>query len=97
MIPCAGICVILTFVFIKRVSLRREDDAQRKAEGKAWVEAQKAKRNAKKHHGEQSEDDDHHGALRSLEDGLEEAGRGEEEAAGVIPSKDEGELDAGRR
>ncbi|ORX36039.1 major facilitator superfamily domain-containing protein [Kockovaella imperatae] len=79
MIPCAGISVLLVVFFVKKVSLKRDDDAQRKAEGKAWVEARKAKKEAKKHHT----------TLEKIENGVEASGRGMEEAAGVIPPRGE--------
>lgn len=46
--PCAAICTILAFFFIKRVSLKRDDDAQQKAAAKAWIEEKKAKRQGRK-------------------------------------------------
>jgi hypothetical protein len=43
MCPCAGISLFLTVLFIKKISLKRDDDAVKKAEAKAWVESKKAK------------------------------------------------------
>lgn len=40
-VPMAGISFLITVFFIRRVSLKREDDDQKKAEGRAWVEARK--------------------------------------------------------
>lgn len=40
-VPMAGISFFITVFFIRRVSLKREDDEQKKAEGKAWAEAHK--------------------------------------------------------
>ncbi|BEJ12702.1 hypothetical protein CspHIS471_0211620 [Cutaneotrichosporon sp. HIS471] len=40
-VPMAGISFFITVFFIRRVSLKREDDEQKKAEAKAWVEAHK--------------------------------------------------------
>lgn len=45
-IPMAGISFIITVFFIKRVSLKRDDDAKLKEEGKKWVEERKAKKRA---------------------------------------------------
>lgn len=43
MIPCAGISFFITLFFVKRIPLKRDDDAAKKAEAKAWVESKKAK------------------------------------------------------
>jgi len=45
MIPCTGISFFITLFFVKRVPLKREDDAAKKAEAKAWVESKKSKHN----------------------------------------------------
>lgn len=62
LIPCAVICFLLTVFFIQRVSLKREDDAVKKAEAKAWVDSKKAKRAARKgsaeNHGDHGHDDE---------------------------------------
>lgn len=52
MIPCAVICLFLTVFFVRRVSLKRDDDASKKAEAKAWVDSKKEKRR----HGKDTED-----------------------------------------
>ena len=104
MIPLSGISLLLVVFFCKQVSLKRDDDAARKAEGKAWVESKKAKRRAKKMHQplptEQDgttpvdkEDEGEPTVLGKLEQGLEEAGRGEDEAAGVEPAADEASIE----
>ena len=49
MIPLIGISVFLTIFLVKKVSLKRSDDADKKAEAKAWVEEKKLKRAEKKH------------------------------------------------
>ncbi|WWD17805.1 hypothetical protein CI109_102247 [Kwoniella shandongensis] len=46
--PCIGICVPITILLIKKIELKREDDAAKRAEAKAWVESKKAKKLAKK-------------------------------------------------
>ncbi len=43
LIPCAGISFFLVLFFVKAHSLKRDDDAALKEEGKAWAEKQKAK------------------------------------------------------
>ena len=72
MIPCTAISVLLIVFFVKRVSLRRDDDAQRKAEGKAWIAARDARRRAKKHPHEEEEkhiEGDHaHSSSSDLDD-----------------------------
>ena len=50
MIPCAVIALLLTVFFVKRVSLKRDDDAVKKAEAKAWVDSKKEK----KRHGKET-------------------------------------------
>ncbi|KLT41071.1 putative tetracycline efflux protein [Cutaneotrichosporon oleaginosum] len=45
-VPMAGISFFITVFFIRRVSLKREDDEQKKAEGRAWAEARKKQRRA---------------------------------------------------
>ncbi|ODO07242.1 tetracycline efflux protein [Cryptococcus wingfieldii CBS 7118] len=45
--PCIGICVPVTAFLVKKISLKREDDAVKKAESKAWVESKKAKKKAR--------------------------------------------------
>ncbi len=40
-VPMAGISFFITVFFIRRVSLKRDDDEQKKAEGKAWADAHK--------------------------------------------------------
>jgi hypothetical protein len=50
MIPLIGISVFLTLFLVKKVSLKRIDDADKKAEAKAWVEEKKQKRAEKKNH-----------------------------------------------
>jgi len=84
MIPCAGLSFIITVFFIKKKSLKRDDDAQKKAEAKAWVESKKAKHRRGKGEGEGEK-----GSKDSLMtiSGDEEP---EEEANGVEPSKGEG-------
>jgi MFS family permease len=47
LIPCSAICLLLTVFFIKRVSLKREDDAAKKAEAKAWVDSKKSKKDSR--------------------------------------------------
>lgn len=47
-VPMAGISFLITVFFIRRVSLKREDDAKLKEEGKKWVEERKAKKRAAK-------------------------------------------------
>jgi hypothetical protein len=79
MCPCAGISLILTVFFIKKISLKRDDDAAKKAEAKAWVESKKVK------HRKGGKD----GAAHTMEKDVEEAGRGVEQAAGVPPSREE--------
>jgi flagellar biosynthesis protein FliP len=49
MIPLIGISVFLTIFLVKKVSLKRSDDADKKAEAKAWVEEKKLKKAEKKH------------------------------------------------
>jgi hypothetical protein len=55
MAPCAAIGAVVTVFFIKRVSLKRDDDAQQKAAAEAWVNEKKAKKHGRKgsagHHG----------------------------------------------
>ncbi|WVO13016.1 hypothetical protein L204_100625 [Cryptococcus depauperatus] len=46
--PCIGICVPITLFLVKKVSLRRDDDALKKAEAKAWLESKKIKEREKK-------------------------------------------------
>lgn len=55
MIPLIGISVFLTVFLVKKVSLKRSDDADKKAEAKAWVEEKKVKRAEKKGHHHVSE------------------------------------------
>lgn len=43
-IPMAGLSFFITVFFIKRVSLKRDDEDQLKAEAKAWVEDRKHKK-----------------------------------------------------
>ena len=43
MIPCVAIAFIITVLFVKKTTLKRDDDAVKKAEAKAWVESKKAK------------------------------------------------------
>jgi hypothetical protein len=50
LIPLIGISVFLTIFMVKKVSLKRSDDADKKAEAKAWVEEKKLKRAEKKGH-----------------------------------------------
>jgi hypothetical protein len=45
-----GISVFLTLFGVKKVSLKRSDDADKKAEAKAWVEEKKQKKLDKKSH-----------------------------------------------
>lgn len=45
-VPMAGVSFLITVFFIRRVSLKREDDAKLKEEGKKWVEERKAKKRA---------------------------------------------------
>jgi hypothetical protein len=52
MCPCAGISLFLTVFFIKKISLKRDDDAVKKAEAKAWVESKKAKRRRNRNGGD---------------------------------------------
>lgn len=47
-VPLIGISVFLTIFGVKKVSLKRSDDADKKAEAKIWVEERKKKR-AEKH------------------------------------------------
>lgn len=47
LIPLIGISVFLTIFFVKKVPLKRADDADKKAEAKAWVEEKKRKRAVK--------------------------------------------------
>lgn len=61
-IPMAGVSFFITLFFVKRISLKREDDAALKAQGKAWVEEEKARKRAKREHGE----DSHH-SVHSVE------------------------------
>ena len=61
MIPCAVICLFLTVFFVKRVSLKRDDDAIKKAEAKAWVDSKKEKRR----HGKEAS---HNGSKRRESD-----------------------------
>ncbi|KAK8865997.1 hypothetical protein IAR55_001148 [Kwoniella newhampshirensis] len=64
--PCIGICVPITILFIKKVSLNRGDDSAKKAEAKAWIESKKEKKRNKQRgngslrHGEHSEQDSGH-------------------------------------
>lgn len=51
-VPMAGVSFFITVFFIRRVSLKREDDDKLKAEGKAWAEAHKKH---KDHHSPPSE------------------------------------------
>ena len=120
MIPCGGIAFFLTILFIKKVSLKRDDDAARKAEGKAWVEAKKAKHHKEKHGDKAGEAEIHdtekaeeskktrqdsiqtvtgsdvdkqkgkREVVEEVKRELSEAGRGEDEAAGMVPSAKEG-------
>ncbi|WVQ70952.1 hypothetical protein IAR50_000477 [Cryptococcus sp. DSM 104548] len=46
--PCIGVCVPVTALLVKKVSLKRDDDAAKKAESKAWVDSKKAKKKARK-------------------------------------------------
>lgn len=93
----AGISFFITVFFVKRISLKREDDAELKAAGKAWVQEEKARKRAKHGHGNEDGDehsqDDHEGAAHSgisdrtltfeaeVVKDLEAAGKGIEEAA----------------
>lgn len=47
LIPLIGLSVFLTVIFVKKVPLKRADDADKKAEAKAWVEEKKRKRAVK--------------------------------------------------
>lgn len=92
MIPFAVLSFILTVFFTKKIPLKRADDAERKAEAKAWVEAKKVK------HAQKRKGSDHsvETAVEELPNGhgikedLEEAGRGVEEALGGQPAQKEG-------
>ena len=69
MIPCTAISVIVTIFFVKRVTLKREDDTAKKAEAKAWVEEKKAKRRGKKGGPHATAGDDHEDSMPSGSDG----------------------------
>lgn len=45
-VPMAGVSFFITVFFIRRVSLKREDDDKLKAEAKAWAEARKHHKHA---------------------------------------------------
>lgn len=47
LIPLIALSAILTLVFVKRAPLKRADDAEKKAEAKAWVESKKAKKSGR--------------------------------------------------
>jgi hypothetical protein len=47
LIPCAGISFLLVVFFVKAHSLKREDDAALKAQGKAWAEKHAHKHGSK--------------------------------------------------
>ena len=89
MIPCGGISFLLTLFFGKKTSLKRADDAAKKAEAKAWIESKHAKRKGKVGQ-EKNVEGPVERVKHEVETELEDAARGEEEAAGVGASENEG-------
>lgn len=57
-VPFTGLSFFITLFWVQRVSLKRDDDVKLKAEGKAWVAAQKEKKHGGKKSGANGED--HH-------------------------------------
>jgi hypothetical protein len=48
MIPLTALSFLSTVFFVKKIPLKRDDDAQKKAEAKAWLEARDARHKARK-------------------------------------------------
>ncbi|WVQ85656.1 hypothetical protein IAT38_007822 [Cryptococcus sp. DSM 104549] len=91
--PCIGVCFFATLFWIKKISLKREDDAEKKAEAKAWIESKKAKRAQRKgsqEPGEQGEDDEVTG-----EKGEKDKVRGRQDSEGTVVAAGEGEHTSG--
>lgn len=48
LLPLTAISFFVVLIFVKKISLKRADDAEKKVEGKQWVEDRKNKRRGKK-------------------------------------------------
>lgn len=59
LIPLIGIAFLLNVFLVRKIPLKRADDAAKKEEAKAWVEKQKMKgKRGSRGHGDHHEDDD---------------------------------------
>lgn len=50
LVPCIALCFFLTVLFVKKIPLKRADDAKRKEEAKEWVRERKEKHRKKRQH-----------------------------------------------
>ncbi|WVQ85658.1 hypothetical protein IAT38_007824 [Cryptococcus sp. DSM 104549] len=66
--PCTGICFLATLFFVKRARLSRGDDTAKKAEAKAWIESQKAKKRANRKKGKGVEEESSEAGIINIEE-----------------------------